>query len=163
MGLLKRARGALGGVLADSWRDYFYCDALNADTLVVKGMKRTSDKGRSSNTKGESNIISDGSIIAVADGQYMIIVEQGAIVDACGEPGEFVFDNSSEPSLFFGDDKITDRIKTAFERVGGRFTFGGDTGKDQRVYYFNKKEIIGNKYGTATPGSLPRRRCEHRP
>ena len=81
----------------------------------------------------------------------MIIVEQGAIVDACGEPGEFVFDNSSEPSLFFGDDKITDRIKTAFERVGGRFTFGGDTGKDQRVYYFNKKEIIGNKYGTATP------------
>ena len=151
MGLLKAGAGALGGVLADSWRDYFYCDALNADTLVVKGMKRTSDKGRSSNTKGESNIISDGSIIAVADGQYMIIVEQGAIVDACGEPGEFVFDNSSEPSLFFGDDKITDRIKTAFERVGGRFTFGGDTGKDQRVYYFNKKEIIGNKYGTATP------------
>ena len=109
MGLLKAGAGALGGVLADSWRDYFYCDALNADTLVVKGMKRTSDKGRSSNTKGESNIISDGSIIAVADGQYMIIVEQGAIVDACGEPGEFVFDNSSEPSLFFGDDKITDR------------------------------------------------------
>ena len=151
MGLLKAGAGALGGVLADSWRDYFYCDALNADTLVVKGMKRTSDKGRSSNTKGESTIISDGSIIAVADGQYMIIVEQGAIVDACGEPGEFVFDNSSEPSLFFGDDKITDRIKTAFERVGGRFTFGGDTGKDQRVYFFNKKEIIGNKYGTATP------------
>ena len=151
MGLLKAGAGALGGVLADSWRDYFYCDALNADTLVVKGTKRTSDKGRSSNTKGESNIISDGSIIAVADGQYMIIVEQGAIVDACGEPGEFVFDKSSEPSLFFGDDKITDRIKTAFERVGGRFTFGGDTGKDQRVYYFNKKEIIGNKYGTATP------------
>ena len=109
MGLLKAGAGALGGVLADSWRDYFYCDALNADTLVVKGMKRTSDKGRSSNTKGESNIISDGSIIAVADGQYMIIVEQGAIVDACGEPGEFVFDNSSEPSLFFGDDKITER------------------------------------------------------
>ena len=151
MGLLKAGAGALGGVLADSWRDYFYCDALNADTLVVKGMKRTSDKGRSSNTKGESNIISDGSIIAVADGQYMIIVEQGAIVDACGEPGEFVFDSSSEPSLFFGDDKITDRIKMTFERVGGRFTFGGDTGKDQRVYYFNKKEIIGNKYGTATP------------
>ena len=151
MGLLKAGAGALGGVFADSWRDYFYCDALNADTLVVKGMKRTSDKGRSSNTKGESNIISDGSIIAVADGQYMIIVEQGAIVDACGEPGEFVFDSSSEPSLFFGDDKITDRIKMAFERVGGRFTFGGDTGKDQRVYYFNKKEIIGNKYGTATP------------
>ena len=151
MGLLKAGAGALGGVLADSWRDYFYCDALNADTLVVKGMKRTSDKGRSSNTKGESNIISDGSIIAVADGQYMIIVEQGAIVDACGEPGEFVFDSSSEPSLFFGDDKITDRIKTAFERVGGRFTYGGDTGKDQRVYFFNKKEIIGNKYGTATP------------
>lgn len=151
MGLLKAGVGALGGVLADSWRDYFYCDALDADTLAVKGAKRTSDKGRSSNTKSESNIISDGSIIAVADGQYMIIVEQGAIVDACGEPGEFVFDKSTEPSLFFGDGEITERIKAAFGRVGGRFVFGGDTGNDQRVYFFNKKEIVGNKYGTATP------------
>lgn len=151
MGLLKAGIGAAGGVLADSWREYFYCDALDANTLVAKGQKRTSDKGRSSNTRGESNIISDGSIIAVNEGQFMIIVEQGAIVEACGEAGEFVFDKSTEPSLFFGEASLGDRLMASFERVGTRFTFGGDTGKDQRVYFFNTKEIMGNKYGTASP------------
>ena len=151
MGLLKAGAGALGGVLADSWRDYFYCDSLDADVLVAKGRKRTSDKKRSSNTKGESNIISDGSIIAVNEGQYMIIVEQGAIVDAVGIAGEYVFDKSSEPSLFFGDDEIGERVAKTFDRIGARFAFGGDTGNDQRVYFFNQKEIVGNKYGTATP------------
>ena len=152
MGLIKAGIGAAGGVLADSWREYFYCDSLEADVLCAKGQKRISDKGRSSNTKGESNIISNGSIIAVNEGQFMIIVEQGAIVDACGEAGEFVFDKSTEPSLFFGESgTLGDRIKKSFERVGARFSFGGDTGKDQRVYFFNAKEIVGNKYGTAQP------------
>ena len=152
MGLIKAGIGAAGGVLADSWREYFYCDSLEADVLCAKGQKRISDKGRSSNIKGESNIISDGSIIAVNEGQFMIIVEQGAIVDACGEAGEFVFDKSTEPSLFFGESgTLGDRIKKSFERVGARFSFGGDTGKDQRVYFFNAKEIVGNKYGTAQP------------
>ena len=137
MGLLKAGAGALGGVLADSWRDYFYCDALEADVLVAKGQKRTSSKGRSSNTKGEDNIISDGSIIAVNEGQYMIIVQQGAIVDAVGEAGEYVFDKSTEPSLFFGDATLKDRVLQSFERV--------------RVYFFNAKEIMDNKFGTATP------------
>ena len=140
MGLLKAGIGAAGGVLADSWREYFYCDALDANTLVAKGQKRTSDKGRSSNTRGESNIISDGSIIAVNEGQFMIIVEQGAIVEACGEAGEFVFDKSTEPSLFFGEASLGDRLMASFERVGTRFTFGGDTGKDQRVYFFNTRK-----------------------
>lgn len=151
MGLLKAGIGAASGVLADSWREYFYCDSLDAGTLAVKGEKRTG--GRSSNTRGEDNIISNGSIIAVNEGQFMIIVEQGAIVEACGEAGEFVFDASTEPSLFFGSagEGLVDRLKASFERVGSRFTFGGDTGKDQRVYYFNTKEIMGNKYGTATP------------
>ncbi len=151
MGLLKAGIGAASGVLADSWREYFYCDSLDAGTLAVKGEKRTG--GRSSNTRGEDNIISNGSIIAVNEGQFMIIVEQGAIVEACGEAGEFVFDSSTEPSLFFGTagEGVVDRLKASFERVGQRFTFGGDTGKDQRVYYFNTKEIMGNKYGTATP------------
>ena len=131
MGLIKAGIGAAGGVLADSWREYFYCDSLEADVLCAKGQKRISDKGRSSNTKGESNIISDGSIIAVNEGQFMIIVEQGAIVDACGEAGEFVFDKSTEPSLFFGESgTLGDRIKKSFERVGARFSFGGDTGLD---------------------------------
>ena len=151
MGLLKAGAGALGGVLADSWRDYFYCDALEADVLVAKGQKRTSSKGRSSNTKGEGNIISDGSIIAVNEGQYMIIVQQGAIVDAVGEAGEYVFDKSTEPSLFFGDATLKDRVLQSFERVGARFAFGGDAANDQRVYFFNAKEIMDNKFGTATP------------
>lgn len=151
MGLLKAGAGALGGVLADSWRDYFYCDALEADVLVAKGQKRTSSKGRSSNTKGEDNIISDGSIIAVNEGQYMIIVQQGAIVDAVGEAGEYVFDKSTEPSLFFGDATLKDRVLQSFERVGTRFAFGGDAANDQRVYFFNAKEIMDNKFGTATP------------
>lgn len=152
MGLLRAGMGAVGGVLADSWREYFYCNSLDANTLVAKGHKRTSAQGRSSNTLGEDNIISDGSVIAVNEGQYMIIVEQGAVVEACGEPGEFVFDSSTEPSLLFGEGgSLGERIRASFERVGTRFSFGGDTGKDQRVYFFNAKEIVGNKYGTAAP------------
>ena len=151
MGLIKSIVGAAGGVLADSWREFFYCDAdvLDENTLAAKGQKRTSDRGRSSNTKGESNIISDGSIIAVNDGQCMIIVESGEIVDVCAEPGQFVYDRSTEPSIFYGP--LGEGIKATFERIGQRFTFGGDTGKDQRVYYFNTKEIYGNKYGTSSP------------
>lgn len=152
MGLIRAGVGAVGGVLADSWRDYFYCDSLDANTLAAKGHKRVSSQGRSSNTRGEDNIISNGSIIAVNEGQYMIVVEQGAVVEACGEAGEFVFDGSTEPSLLFGGGgSFGQRIRESFERVGTRISFGGDTGKDQRVYFFNAKEIMGNKYGTATP------------
>ncbi len=151
MGLIKAITGAAGGVLADSWRDFFYCDSdvLNENVLAAKGQKRTSDQGRSSNVRGESNIISDGSIIAVNDGQCMIIVESGEIVDVCAEPGQFVYDRSTEPSIFYGG--LGEGIKATFERIGQRFTFGGDTGKDQRVYFFNTKEIYGNKYGTSSP------------
>ena len=149
MGLIKAIVGAAGGVLADSWRDFFYCDSLDENTLAVKGQKRVSDQGRSSNVRGESNIISNGSIIAVNDGQCMIIVESGEIVEFCAEPGQFVYDTSTEPSLFVGD--LKEGVKATFERIGQRFTFGGDTGKDQRIYYFNTKEIYGNKYGTSSP------------
>jgi len=147
MGLIKAGIGALGGVLADQWKEFFYCDSLPVDVLVKKGEKRTS--GRSSNTKGEDNIISNGSGIAIADGQCMIIVEQGKIVEFCAEPGEFTYDTSTEPSLFTG--KLGESLKETFKLVGKRFTYGGDTGKDQRVYYFNTKEIIGNKFGTPSP------------
>ncbi|MDO4848348.1 MAG: SPFH domain-containing protein [Coriobacteriia bacterium] len=147
MGLLKAGIGAAGGVLADQWREYFYCEALDADTLVAKGAKRTG--GRSSNTRGENNVISDGSIVAVADGQCMMIVENGKVLEVCAEPGEFVYDTGTEPSVFSGS--LGDAVKRSFEQVGSRFSFGGDAGKDQRVYYFNTKEIVGNKYGTASP------------
>ena len=147
MGLIKAGIGALGGVLADQWKEFFYCEALPKDVLVTKGQKRTG--GRSSNTKGSDNIISNGSVIAVADGQCMIIVEQGKVVEVCAEPGEFIYDTSTEPSIFAGN--LGQSILDSFKTLGRRFTFGGDTGKDQRVYYFNTKEIMDNKFGTSNP------------
>ena len=147
MGLIKAGAGALGGALADQWKEFFYCDSLSADVLAVKGQKRVS--GRSSNTKGNDNIISNGSGIAVADGQCMMIVEQGKVLEVCAEPGEYTFDQSSEPSIFAGS--LGRSIIETFKTIGRRFTYGGDTGKDQRIYYFNTKEIVGNKYGTANP------------
>ncbi len=147
MGLIKAGIGALGGTLADQWKEFFYCDALDKDVLVTKGRKRVS--GRSSNTKGNDNIISNGSGIAVADGQCMIIVEQGKVVEVCAEPGEFTYDTSSEPSIFAGS--LGQGILNTFKTIGKRFTYGGDTGKDQRVYYFNTKELIDNKFGTPNP------------
>ena len=156
MGLIKAALGSVGGVLADQWKESFYCESIPANVLVTKGQKRTGN--RSSNTKGEENIISNGSIIAVADGQCMCIVEQGKVVDICAEPGEYTYDMSTEPSIFAGD--LGKSIKQSFATIGKRFTFGGDTGKDQRIYYFNTKELIGNKYGT--PSSVPFRVVDER-
>lgn len=147
MGLIKAALGATGGTLADQWKEYFYCDALEADVLAVKGKKRTS--ARSSNKRGDENIISSGSAIAVNDGQCMMIVEQGKVVEVSAEPGVFIWDASTEPSIFNG--RLGEGTINTFKTIGKRFTYGGDTGKDQRVYYFNTKEIVGNKYGTATP------------
>ena len=147
MGLIKAALGAAGGVMADQWLEYFYCDSLPENVMAVKGQKRSS--GRSSNTRGSDNIISNGSVIAVADGQCMVIVDQGKVTEFCAEPGEFKYDASTEPSLFYG--KLGKNILDTFKNIGKRFTFGGEPPKDQRVYYFNTKELIGNKYGTPSP------------
>ncbi|WP_299446213.1 SPFH domain-containing protein [uncultured Phascolarctobacterium sp.] len=150
MGLIKAGMGAVGGVLGDQWKEFIYCESMNPDVLVTKGRKRTSSQGRSSNTSAEDNIISNGSTIAVNEGQCMIIVENGKVVEICSEPGEFVYDTSTEPSLF-ADGLNMQSVKNVFSQIGKRFTYGGDPGKDQRVYYFNTKEIIGNKYGTSSP------------
>ena len=147
MGLIKAGIGALGGTLADQWKEFFYCESMPKEVLVTKGQKRVG--GRSSNTKGSDNIISNDSGIAVADGQCMIIVEQGKVVEVCAEPGEFTYDTSTEPSIFAGN--LGESIKETFKTIGKRFTYGGDTGKDQRVYYFNTKELIDNKFGTPNP------------
>ena len=146
MGLIKAGMSALGGTLADQWKEFFYCDSLDKDVLMVKGQKRTS---RRSSNNGEDNIITNGSGIAVADGQCMLIVEQGRVVEVCAEPGEFTFDASTEPSVFTGN--FGDSLAATFQTVAKRFTYGGDTGKDQRVYYINTKELGEILYGTATP------------
>ena len=147
MGLIQAALNAAGTVLGDQWKEYFYCDAIDNNTLVVKGQKKVS--GFSSNRRGADNIISKGSVVAVADGQCMVIVDNGKIAELCAVPGEFVYDSSTEPSIFAGD--LGDSVKETFKNIGKRFTFGGEAPKDQRVYYFNTKELVGNKYGTPSP------------
>ena len=147
MGLIRAAMGAAGGTLADQWKEYFYCDAIPENVLAVKGQKKTTR--RSSNRHGDDNVITDGSVIAVADGQCMLIVDQGKIVDMCAETGEYTYDMSSEPSLFCGS--LGQGLKNMFGTMANRFTFGGEAPKDPRIYYFNTKELIGNKYGTPSP------------
>ncbi len=146
MGLIQAGISAVSSTLGDQWKEYFYCEAIPSDTIVVKGKKRVS--GFSSN-RGDDNIISDGSVIAVADGQCMVIVEQGQVVDICAQPGEFRYDSKTEPSIFVGN--LGDGIKNVFATIGKRFTFGGQPAEDQRIYYFNTKEIPGMKYGTPSP------------
>ncbi len=149
MGLIKAIIGAGGGALADQWKEFFYCDSLPTDILMKKGEKQITSRG--SNTKANDNIITNGSGIAVADGQCMIIVEQGRVVELCAEPGEFTYDSSSEPSIFAGS--LGQSIINTFKTIGRRITYGGETGKDQRVYYFNIKEILENPFGV--PDGVP--------
>lgn len=148
MGLVKALKDAASTMMADQWREYFYCDALPNDILVKKGQRRVTE-GRNSNTKASDDIISNGSIIAVNEGQCMIIVDQGGVVDVCAVAGEYVYDSSTEPSLFFGE--LGENVKQTFSMIGKRFTFGGNTAKDQRVYYINTLEIMDNLFGTASP------------
>lgn len=147
MGIIKAALGSFGGVAADQWKEYFYCDSIPAEVLVIKGKKRISS--RSSNKKASENIITDGSLLAVNDGQCAVIVDQGKIADICSVPGEYVYDSQTEPTVFC--DNLGEGIRKSFSLMGKRFTFGGDTAHDQRIYYFNLKEITGNKYGTVNP------------
>lgn len=147
MGILRVGIEAAKSVLEDQWREYFYCPSMDANVLAKKGENRKSKRGF--NKKASDNLISNGSIIAVNEGQAMIIVDQGAIVEFCAEAGEFLYDSSTEPSIFYGN--LGENILASFKQFGRRVSFGGDTGKDQRVYFFNTKEIMGNKYGTANP------------
>lgn len=146
MGLFKVGIDAVSGVLSDSWREYFYCDSMPSNVLMTKGVKRT---GKRNSNRGDNNIISNGSIVAINEGQCMMIVEQGMVVDICAEPGEFVYDTSSEPSVFYGD--LGESITKSFSVMGKRVGFAGGAANDQRVYFFNMKEIMGNKYGTPQP------------
>ena len=147
MGLIKAALGSAGGVLADQWKEFFTCDSIPKEVLVRKGEKKTSS--RSSNTKGSDNVISDGSGLIVADGQCAIITDQGKVAEICAEPGEYTYNSKTEPSIFTGP--LGEGIKNTFKNFGKRFTYGGEPPKDQRVYYFNTKEILDNLFGTANP------------
>ncbi|MCR4722891.1 MAG: SPFH domain-containing protein [Eubacteriales bacterium] len=146
MGLIKAAMTTAIGAVNEQWKEFFYCDALDNDVLAARGMKRVT--GRSGNDLYD-NVITNGSGIAVADGQCMIIVDQGKVTEFCAEPGQFTYDTSSEPTIFEGD--LGQGIKQLISTMITRFTYGGEQAKDQRVYYFNTKEIIDNKFGTQNP------------
>ena len=147
MGLIRAGLNVAGGVLADQWKEFFTCDAMSEGVLALKGRK--SGGRRSVNNKGSDNIITSGSVILVADGQCMMIVDQGKIVEFAAEPGEYTYDASTSPSVFNGN--FGDSLGKSINEFGKRFTFGGEPSKDQRIYYFNTKEITGNKYGTPSP------------
>lgn len=147
MGLIKSLANAVSGTFGDQWKEYFYCDSFEQNILMRKGQKQQTQRGI--NYSGESNIISNGSIIAVNEGQCAVIVEDGKIVELTCEPGRFVYDTSSEPSIFAGE--FGQSLKDSFKQIGKRFTFGGSTGKDQRVYFINIKPIENNLFGTYTP------------
>lgn len=149
MGLIQAAATAVNATLSEQWKEFFYCDALPENVLMARGQKKLGNRHAGSNTKGDDNIISSGSVIAVADGQCMLIVEQGRVVELCAEPGAFTWDSSTEPSIFAGD--LGSGLAATFQSIGRRFSFGGSSGKDQRVYYINTRELMGNKYGTASP------------
>ena len=160
MGLIKAALGSAGGVMADQWKEYFYCEAIPATVLAVKGRKRAS--GRSSNTKGSDNIITSGSVIAVADGQCMMIVEQGKVVEVCAEPGEFTFDASTEPSIFSGD--LGESIGQVFQNIGKRFTFGGEAPKEGVLlqHQGDHRQQVRYTLPGSFPGGGPAGRDRHR-
>lgn len=147
MGLIKAAMGSLSSTFGDQWLEYIYCESLDDDILLTKGMKKVGK--RNGNKMGEKDVISNGSKIAVNDGQCMIIVEQGKIVELCAEPGEYTYKTDLEPSIFAGN--LGESIMDSFKEFGSRIAFGANAGKDQRVYFINTKEIPGNKYGTPQP------------
>lgn len=145
MGLIKAAFDGARKTLADQWLEYYYCDTLSNDVLLKKG-KKVVNTG--SNYKGSENIITNGSGFAINEGQGMIIVEDGKIIEYTMEPGRFTWDSSSEPSLF---DSGFKGLAESFKVFGQRFKAGGSEAKDQRVYFINIKEILDNKFGTSTP------------
>lgn len=156
MGLIKAIHGSFNGVMADQWKEYFYCESMPEDVLVTKGQKRITS--RSSNRHGSDNVITNGSVIAVADGQCMILVDQGAVTEICAQPGEFLYNSSTQPSIFYGG--LGKGIVNSFKQFGKRIGFGGEVPQDQRIYYFNTKELVGNKYGTHN--SIPVRIVDQR-
>ena len=145
MGFVSAIISAAGGTLSDQWKEYFYCDSLGSDVVCVKASR----KSRGFGNRGNDNIITEGSVIAVADGQCAIVTEQGQVIDICAQPGEYRFDSSTQPSIFTGS--LSDGVKNTIAEIGKRFTFGGAPSTDQRIYYFNTKELTGMKYGTASP------------
>ncbi len=146
MGLIKAAINAVSGNLSDQYKEYIYCEALSNDILAAKGHKRVGSRGTN---KGDDNVITDGSAIAVNEGQCALVVVDGKVSEVVAEAGVFEFKSALSPSVFSGN--LGDSIMNTIKDIGSRITYGGQAGHDQRVYYVNIKEIMGNRYGTVNP------------
>ena len=146
MGLIRVALEATSQVISDQYKEFFECPSIPDDILIVKGHKDTSGRTRNNNI---DDVISNGSLIVVHKGQAMAIVDNGAVVEFTAEAGPFVYDSSSEPSIFEGS--LGKNVVNTFKTIGRRISFGGHTGHKQYVYYFNTKLIKDNLFGTATP------------
>ena len=149
MGIIRAVTEAVRGGLADTWLEVVEPQPMSDTDVIVPG-RRVTKGGKSQNTKGSENTISNGSIIHVYDNQMMILIDGGRIVDFTAEPGYFKVDNSAMPSLFMGNgifNDIKETVKESFSRVA----FGGITSQTQKVFYINLQEIKGLKFGTASP------------
>lgn len=147
MGILKAALTAATSTMADQWLEFYSCESMPAEALVVRAKKQTGK--RSSNTKGSENVISDGSKIIVHEGQAMIMVEQGMITEIATEAGVYTYNSGESPSIF--SSSLGRGIIDTFKEMWERMKFGGDAAKDQRIYYFNMKDILNNTFGTTNP------------
>ncbi len=145
MGLIKAAIGALGGTLGDTWKETIHCASINNKTLLKVGTKMNEGSSRSSNTKGTDNYISNGSAIMVETGTCMLTIDNGKITNIVTEPGRYILDNSTAPSIFAGN------IKDSLKDLLSRFTYGGTPAAEQKVVYINLQEIPDLLFGTSEP------------
>ena len=144
MGIIRAITGAAGSVLKEQWLEYFSCDALDSETLIRRGVKRIG--ARSENTRTDDNIITNGSILSVADGQCVIVTAQGKVIDTCAEPGEHRFADPDHPGGLGGF------ARDVVSRVG----FGGGDVQPirHRIYYVNTKECPGVRFDTPAPFAI---------
>ena len=145
MGIIKATFDALGGALADQWAEVIEADNMSDTTVFCKGVKVRASDRRNSNKKGTDDVISNGSVIHVYPGQFMMLVDGGKIVDFTAEPGYYKVDESSAPSLFAGE------FGKAFVDAFRRIKFAGVPSYKQMAYFVNLQEIKGIKFGTRTP------------
>ena len=148
MGLIKALSNATTTALGDQFKEFVNCPTISKNVLIQRGVVNHG-KGNSNPSEG---IISNGSTIVVPQGMAMMIIDNGEIKEFTAEPGTFYFDTSSEPSIFTGN--LGQGIINTFKTIGKRFTYGGQTAKDQRVYYVNLLTIVGNKFGSPQPKKI---------
>lgn len=148
MGLIKALSNAVSTSLGDQFKEFVNCPTIEKNVLIQRG---TVSHG-SANTNPSEGIISNGSTIVVPQGMAMMIIDNGEIKEFTAEAGTFYFDTSSEPSIFTGN--LGKSIIDTFKTIGKRFTYGGQTAKDQRVYYVNLLTIADNKFGSPQPKKI---------